>query len=105
MRCGYIDDDPAARLPPELLAWTRPSRWWSDLEPGWIDIWPPRRKTFEDQFRNFFDAIAGRASPAASLEDGYKALEIVQASYQSFRQQRPVQLPLDPGSHSEPPTW
>ena len=101
----FMDDDPAVRLPPDVLAWTRPSKWWSDVEPGWVDIWPPRRKTFQDQFRNFFDAIAGRASPAASLEDGYKALEVVQASYQSFREQRAVQLPVEATSHSEPPTW
>lgn len=101
----YLDEDPAVRLPPDVLAWTRPSKWWSDVEPGWVDIWPPRRETFQDQFRNFFDAIAGRASPAASLEDGYKALEVVQASYQSFRERRAVHLPMATTSHSEPPTW
>ena len=101
----YLDEDPAVRLPPDVLAWTRPSKWWSDVEPGWVDIWPPRRETFQDQFRNFFDAIAGRASPAANLEDGYKALEVVHASYQAFRERRAVQLPVAATSHSEPPTW
>ena len=101
----YLERDPATALPPEILAWTRPSRWWGDLEPGWVDIWPPRRKTFEEQFRSFFAAIKGTAAPRADGNDGIRALEIVQASYQSYAEQRTVRLPLAAGRHWNPPTW
>ena len=101
----YLEADPATLLPPELLAWTRPSRWWGDLDPGWVDIWPPRRKTFEDQFLSFFAAIEGKAQPRADASDGYKALEVVQAGYQSFAERRTVQLPVASNRHWDPPTW
>ncbi len=70
----YLEDDPPAVLPPDILAWTRPGRWWGDLEPGWINIWPPRTQTFEAQFRSFFAAVRGDAPPRADGRDGYKAL-------------------------------
>lgn len=101
----FLEDDPAQALPPEILSWTRPARWWGDLEPGWIDIWPPRRNTFEEQWRNFFGAVRGENPPAADGEDGYKALEVVQAAYLSFAERRPVKLPLPPDAHLPPPTW
>ncbi len=101
----FLEDDPAQALPPEILSWTRPSRWWGDLDPGWVNIWPPRRRTFEEQFRNFFGAIRGENPPAAGGEDGYKALEVVQAAYLSFSQKRPVKLPLPPDTHLPAPVW
>ena len=101
----FLEDDPTTVLPPDVVAWTRSSRWWGDVEPGWVDIWPPRRKTFEDQYRAFFDAIAGDGPLRASAEDGYKALEVVQAAYRSFGERRSVRLPIPAQSHWDPPSW
>lgn len=88
----------------EVLAWTRPARWWGDLEPGWVDIWPPRRRTFEDQFRAFFVAIQSGAEPRADGTDGFRALEVVQAGYRSYAERRTVRLPLPSEHHWDPPT-
>ncbi len=101
----YLEADPATVLPPELIAWTRPSRWWGDLEPGWVDIWPPRRKTFQDQFSAFFTAVEDNSPPRASASDGYRALEVVQAAYQSFAQRRSVRMPMPVERHWDPPAW
>lgn len=101
----YLEQDPAAILPPEILAWTRPSQWWGDLQPGWVDIWPPRNRTFEAQFRNFFAAIRGDAPAMADGEDGYRALELVQAAYQSFEGRRSIPLPLEDLRHRDAPSW
>lgn len=101
----FLEDDPAKVLPPEILSWTRPTRWWGDLDPGWVNIWPPRRRTFEEQFRNFFAAIRGENAPMANGEDGYKALEVVQAAYLSFAERRPVTLPLAVETDVPAPTW
>ncbi len=100
----YLESDPATVLPPEVLAWTRPARWWGDLEPGWVDIWPPRRRTFEDQFRAFFVAIQSGAEPRADGTDGFRALEVVQAGYRSYAERRTVRLPLPSEHHWDPPT-
>ena len=101
----FLEDDPAEALPPEILSWTRPARWWGDLDPGWVNIWPPRRRTFEEQFRNFFGAVRGENPPMAGGDDGCKALEVVQAAYLSFAERRPVKLPLPPDTHLSPPIW
>ena len=101
----YLEGDPSKALPPEILAWTRPTRWWGDVQPGWVDIWPPRNRTFEAQFSNFFEAIEGRARCRADAADGYKALELVQAAYQSYAEGRSVQVPLEDTAHREPPRW
>ncbi len=101
----YLEDDPASVLPSEVLAWTRPSRWWGDVESGWVDIWPPRIRTFEAQFRNFFAAIEGKERPMADGDDGYRALELVQAAYQSFAEKRSVAVPLHDNAPRDPPTW
>ncbi len=101
----FLEDDPAEVLPPEILSWTRPTRWWGDLDPGWVNIWPPRRRTFEDQYRNFFAAIRGENAPMSTGEDGYKALEVVQAAYLSFAERRPVKLPLSSDVDIPAPSW
>ena len=101
----FLDTDPVNCLPPEILSWTRPPRWWGDVEPGWVDIWPPRRDTFQDQLCNFFDAIAQRGLPRADGTDGYKALEIVQAAYRAFDEGRSIKIPLEPDTHCDPPVW
>ncbi len=101
----YLEKDPADSLPSDMLSWTRPARWWGDLESGWVDIWPPRTDTFQDQFRDFFEAIASRKPPRADGTDGYKALEIVQAAYRAFDQGRSIEIPLEPETHCEPPVW
>ena len=101
----YLEEDPATSLPSDILSWTRPARWWGDLEPGWVDIWPPRTDTFKDQFLDFFEAIAREKPPRADGRDGYKALEVVQAAYRAFDQGRSIGLPLEPASHCKPPVW
>lgn len=101
----YLEEEPATVLPPDILSWTRPARWWGELEPGWVDIWPPREKTFEEQFRNFFGAVHRQNAPRANGADGYKALEVVQGAYQSFREQGTVRLPLPTNTHCPPPQW
>jgi UDP-N-acetyl-2-amino-2-deoxyglucuronate dehydrogenase len=47
---------------------------------------------FERQFRDFADAIATGRTPAVAGEQGYQALEIVEAVYRSCRTSRPVVL-------------
>ena len=47
---------------------------------------------FERQFRDFGDAIASRRRPLLTGEDGYQALEVVDAIYRSCRTGRPVRL-------------
>lgn len=101
----FLEEEPAATLPPKILSWTRPVRWWSDIDPGWVNIWPPRRPTFEEQFRNFFGAIRGENPPMANGNDGYQALEAVQAAYLSFAEKRPVKLPLPPDTEIPTPLW
>ena len=101
----YLEEEPATVLPPDVLCWTRPTRWWGDLEPGWVDIWPPRKKSFEEQFRNFFGAVHRHNSPRADGADGIKALEVVQGAYRSFKEQRTVPLPLPTSAHCPPPQW
>ncbi len=101
----YLEQDPSKILPPDILAWTRPTRCWGDLEPGWVDIWPPRTKTFEEQFRSFFKAVQQQHEPRANGMDGYNALEIVQAAYRSYEERQVVKLPLKDGNHQEPPRW
>ena len=101
----YLEGDPSTSLPPEILAWTRPARWWGDIERGWVNIWPPRTDTFREQMLDFFQAVNRRKPPRASGADGFKALEVVQAAYRAFDQQRSIQLPLDPNSHCAPPLW
>ncbi len=101
----YLEENPTKVLPDDVIAWTRPSKWWGDIEPGWIDIWPPRNRTFEAQFRNFFAAVDGQEPPRADARDGYRALELVQSAYQSFAEKRSVPIPLDDTVHRHPPTW
>lgn len=101
----YVEGDPATVLSPEMIAWTRPSRWWGDIEPGWVDLWPPRRNTFEGQFLAFFASVANGSPPRAGADDGYKALEVVQAAYRSHRERKSVRLPVPANSHCAPPFW
>ena len=101
----YLEDAPEAVLPSEMLAWTRPSKWWGGFEAGWVDLWPPRRDTFQEQFRSFFRAISTGELPVAGGNDGLKGVEIVQAAYRSFREGRSITLPLDNVQHEPPPQW
>ncbi len=101
----FLEQAPESLLPPDVLAWTRPDRWWGESRPGWVELWPPRRDTFEGEWDAFFDAVEeGRpASPGA--EDGYRALEIVQAAYRSHHDGAPIRLPLEPDAHLPPPRF
>jgi len=44
--------------------------------------------------RLFIDAVLGERPPAVTAEDGYRATELVEASYRAARERRPVTLPL-----------
>ncbi|MCB9383508.1 MAG: Gfo/Idh/MocA family oxidoreductase [Bryobacterales bacterium] len=101
----FLEQAPEKILPPDVLAWTRPDRWWGESRPGWVELWPPRRDTFEGQWNALFDAIEQRGPASPSAEDGYRALEIVQAAYRSHRDGAPVRLPLDASTHVPPPVF
>ena len=101
----YLESAPESVLPPPMLAWTRPAKSWGGLDAGWIDLWPPRRDTFAEQFRRFFGTVSGSGAPAASGRDGFKAVEVVQGAYRSFREGRSIRLPLDRAEHESPPRW
>ena len=101
----YLEGTPESVLPPEMLAWTRPAKWWGGLEAGWIDLWPPRQNTFEEQFRSFFRTVSTGGAPVAGGGDGFKAVEIVQGAYRSFRERRSITLPLEDLEHEPPPRW
>ena len=44
--------------------------------------------------RLFIDAVLGERAPAVTALDGYRATELVEASYRAVRDGRPVELPL-----------
>ncbi|HEV2358782.1 MAG TPA: Gfo/Idh/MocA family oxidoreductase [bacterium] len=44
--------------------------------------------------RLFIDAVLGERSPAATAADGYRATELIEASYRAVRESRPIALPL-----------
>jgi predicted dehydrogenase len=56
---------------------------------------------FERQFRDFGDAIRTGRKPLVGGEEGYQALEIVQAVYQSCRTGEKVTL-VGPRMHANP---
>ena len=101
----FLEDDPAEALPPEVLSWTRPARWWGDLDPRlgeYLAAAPAHvRRTVPQLFRRG----SRRDPPMAGGDDGCKALEVVQAAYLSFAERRPVKLPLPPDTHLSPPIW
>jgi predicted dehydrogenase len=101
----YVEEPPERALPPEALAWTRPRGWWGESPAGWIELWPPRRDTFERQWTAFFDRIEGLPVEVPEAEDGYRALEIVHAAYLSHAENRAVALPLDPAAAIPPPRF
>ena len=101
----YLDEAPESILPAEMLAWARPAKWWGGFDSGWVDLWPPRRDTFQEQLRSFVRAVSTGASPVAGGGDGFKAVEIVQAAYRSFRLRRSIEIPLQNTEHEPPPAW
>jgi predicted dehydrogenase len=42
----------------------------------------------------FVAYLNGEGQPLASLEDGYRNTELIEAAYRAARQHRPVALPL-----------
>ncbi|HKX16959.1 MAG TPA: Gfo/Idh/MocA family oxidoreductase [bacterium] len=44
--------------------------------------------------RLFIDAVLGERPPAVTALDGYRATELVEASYRAARERRPIELPL-----------
>ncbi|MYC65024.1 MAG: hypothetical protein F4X12_01670 [Acidobacteriia bacterium] len=101
----YLDEAPESVLPPEMLAWTRPAKWWGGFEAGWVDLWPPGRNTFQEQFRSFLRTVSTGGPPVADGGDGFNAVEIVQAAYRSFRLRQSIDLPLEDPAHEPPPEW
>ncbi len=101
----YLDGKPERVIPPHLARFARPDRWWRGFRPGWVDLWPPRTETFEEQLMAFQRAVRGDEPPVAGPEDGFRALEVVQASYLAYREKRTVSVPVDPDNHVDVPTW
>ena len=54
----------------------------------------PERWGYIEEDGLFLKAIAGEIPPTVSAEDGYRAVELVEACYQSTRTGQPVRLPL-----------
>ncbi len=95
----------AVDLPSDLQDWTRPEGWWGEWPAGWVNLWPPRRNTFEAEFNSFFQSIRDGQSAEVNGEDGYRGLEIILAGHLSFHEHRPVRLPLDPDVDVPPPSF
>lgn len=92
-------------LPQDLLDLARPEGWWGEWRPGWMNLWPPRRDTFQGQYESLFASILEGRPAEVSGEDGYKTLEIVLAAYLSHQRRRPVRLPLDPAAEISAPSF
>lgn len=52
--------------------------------------------------RLFIDAVLGERPPAVTVEDGYRATELVEACYRAAREGKPVSLPLETGGSHRP---
>lgn len=76
-----LDDDP--RDPPPLA---------SSVASGASDPMAISLAPFERQFADLGRAIATGVPPSITGEDGYRALELVVATYQSCREGKPIQL-------------
>jgi myo-inositol 2-dehydrogenase/D-chiro-inositol 1-dehydrogenase len=48
----------------------------------------------EEEDKLFIDAIVGKQKPPVTVEDGYKAVEIIEACYRSVESRKPISLPL-----------
>ena len=48
----------------------------------------------EEEDRLFVDAVSGKKKPPITVEDGYKAVEIIEACYRSTESKKPTSLPL-----------
>jgi myo-inositol 2-dehydrogenase/D-chiro-inositol 1-dehydrogenase len=49
---------------------------------------------YVEEDRMFVDAVLGERAPAVTAEDGYRATELVEATYRAARSAAPVRLPL-----------
>jgi UDP-N-acetyl-2-amino-2-deoxyglucuronate dehydrogenase len=63
-----------------------------DVASGSSDPMSIRLTSFERQFENFADSIRTGREPVVNGEEGYRALEVVLAVYQSCRENKSVQL-------------
>ena len=50
---------------------------------------------YVEEDRLFIDAVLGERPPAVTADDGYRATELVEATYRAARTRAPVRLPLD----------
>ena len=79
-RWDVLDDEQANRMEPAPVA--------SDVSSGASDPMAIDLAPFERQFNDFADAIRSRRDPLVSGEEGYRALSVVLAIYQSCREQK-----------------
>jgi len=79
-----LDDEKANAIDPAPMAEAVAS---GSSDPMAISV-----TTFERQFNDFAEAIRTHREPLSNGEDGYRALEFVQAVYQSCREGRTVSL-------------
>jgi myo-inositol 2-dehydrogenase/D-chiro-inositol 1-dehydrogenase len=54
----------------------------------------PERWGYVEEDGLFLKAVSGKVPPAVSAEDGYRAVELVEACYRAARTGQPVRLPL-----------
>jgi myo-inositol 2-dehydrogenase/D-chiro-inositol 1-dehydrogenase len=54
----------------------------------------PEKWGYAEEDRLFVEAVLTRGSPPVTAEDGYRAVELVEACYQSLMQGERVTLPL-----------
>jgi predicted dehydrogenase len=99
----FIQRPPAHRL--EItgldgqIAWDNGDgivRWRRGSEETWTTACPPpgfeRNTLFVDEMRHFLDCVRNGASPIATLEDGIKVVELVEAAKHSAAEQRTIEV-------------
>jgi len=79
-----LDDEEANKIDPAPLQ--------SNVASGSSDPMAITLISFERQFLNFAEAIRNRAEPLVSGEQGYRALELVLATYRSCREEARIRL-------------
>jgi predicted dehydrogenase len=87
---GSLRFDPAE-------SWIEFASWLGEQER--IDIGPPDRRARFDigiraELQSFIDWVNHDAEPVLTAWDGLRAVEIIDAAYQSIAEKRPIPLPL-----------
>jgi predicted dehydrogenase len=84
------------RFDPEE-SWIQFASWRGERER--VDVGPPDRMARMDigvraELQSFIDWVAHGTEPILTAWDGLRAVEIIDAAYQSIAQKRPIPLPL-----------